>query len=64
VRAADLSLERNVRINAVSPGLAEDSAERFGRFNPGRAPVPMRDIAAAFQRSIEGWRSGEIIRAW
>jgi NAD(P)-dependent dehydrogenase (short-subunit alcohol dehydrogenase family) len=64
VRAAALSLERNVRINAVSPGLAQDSYEQFGPFNPGRSPVPMRTIASAFQRSIEGWRTGEIIRAW
>jgi NAD(P)-dependent dehydrogenase (short-subunit alcohol dehydrogenase family) len=64
VRAAALSLERRVRINAVSPGLAQDSYEQFGSFNPGRAPVPMLEIASAFQRSIEGWRTGEIIRAW
>jgi NAD(P)-dependent dehydrogenase (short-subunit alcohol dehydrogenase family) len=61
VRAASLSLERHVRINAVSPGLAEDSYEQFGRFNPGRTPVAMRTIAAAFQRSVEGWRTGEVI---
>jgi NAD(P)-dependent dehydrogenase (short-subunit alcohol dehydrogenase family) len=64
VRAAALSLERQVRINAVSPGLAEGSYEQFAHFNPGRAPVSMHDIASAFQRSIEGWRTGEIIRAW
>ena len=64
VRAAALSLERRVRINAVSPGLAQDSYEQFGPFNPGRAPVSMLEIASAFQRSIEGWRTGEIIRAW
>jgi NAD(P)-dependent dehydrogenase (short-subunit alcohol dehydrogenase family) len=64
VRAAALSLERRVRINAVSPGMAQDSYEQFGSFNPGRAPVPMLEIASAFQRSIEGWRTGEIIRAW
>src|SRR5512135_2381994 len=34
VRAAALSLPRGVRINAVSPGLAADSYEQFGRFNP------------------------------
>ena len=64
VRSAALSLGRRVRINAVSPGMAQDSAEQFGRFNPGRTPVPMPAIAAAFQRSVEGWRTGEIIRAW
>jgi NAD(P)-dependent dehydrogenase (short-subunit alcohol dehydrogenase family) len=64
VRAAALSLKRRVRINAVSPGMAQDSYEQFGPFNPGRVPVPMLEIASAFQRSIEGWRTGEIIRAW
>lgn len=63
VRAAALNLKRQIRINAVSPGMAEDSYEQFGRFNPGRDPVPMRNIARAFQRSVEGWRTGEIIRA-
>ncbi|MQA74750.1 MAG: short chain dehydrogenase [Solirubrobacterales bacterium] len=62
VRAAGLSLERHLRINAVSPGLAQDSYEQFGPFNPGRTPVPMRTIASAFQRSVEGWRTGEVIR--
>lgn len=64
VRAAALAVDRGVRINAVSPGMAQDSSEQFGRFNPGRTPVPMPAIAAAFQRSVEGWRTGEIIRAW
>jgi NAD(P)-dependent dehydrogenase (short-subunit alcohol dehydrogenase family) len=63
VRAAALSLPRGVRINAVSPGLAADSYEQFKRFNPGRRPVPMGTIASAFLRSVEGWRTGEIIRA-
>jgi hypothetical protein len=57
-------MDRGVRINAVSPGLAEDSAAEFGALNPGRAPVPMSRIAAAFERSVEGWRTGEVIRAW
>jgi NAD(P)-dependent dehydrogenase (short-subunit alcohol dehydrogenase family) len=64
VRSAALSLDRGVRINAVSPGMAEDSAQLFGRFNPGRTPVPMSEIAAAFRRSVEGRDTGEIIRAW
>jgi NAD(P)-dependent dehydrogenase (short-subunit alcohol dehydrogenase family) len=63
VRAAALSLERQLRINAVSPGMAQDSYEQFVSFNPGRIPVPMHRIASAFQRSVEGWRTGEIIRA-
>jgi hypothetical protein len=44
--------------------MAQNSSEQFGQFNPGRAPVPMPAIAAGFERSVEGWRTGEIIRAW
>lgn len=64
VRAAALTMGRNVRINAVNPGLAQDSSKQFGRFNPGRTPVPMATITAAFTRSVLGWRTGEVIRAW
>jgi NAD(P)-dependent dehydrogenase (short-subunit alcohol dehydrogenase family) len=64
VRAAALSLGRDVRINAVSPGMAADSLEHFGDFNPGRRPVPMSAIGSAFVRSVEGWRTGEVVRAW
>ena len=64
VRAAALTLPRGIRINAVSPGVAADSYEQFGRFNPGRLPVTMRTIGSAFVRSVEGWRTGETIRAW
>ena len=64
VRGAALALPRGIRINAVSPGMAAESEEQFGRFNPGRLPVPMRTIGAAFERSVDGWRTGEIIRAW
>ena len=48
----------------MSPGLAEGGDEQFARFNPGRIPVPMPSIVAAFVRSVEGWRTGETIRAW
>lgn len=64
VRSAALGLDRGIRINAVSPGMAEDSDEQFAHLNPGRIPVPMPTIGAAFVRSVEGWRTGETIRAW
>lgn len=64
VRSAALGLDRGIRINAVSPGMAEDSDEQFAHLNPGRIPVPMSTIGAAFVRSVEGWRTGETIRAW
>ncbi len=52
------------RLNAVSPGLVENSAERLGDAFPGHTPVPMDKVVAAYVRSVEGLRTGEIIRIY
>jgi NAD(P)-dependent dehydrogenase (short-subunit alcohol dehydrogenase family) len=52
------------RLNVVSPGLVEDSAERLGDAFPGHTPVPMEKVAAGYERSVEGLRTGEIIRIY
>jgi NAD(P)-dependent dehydrogenase (short-subunit alcohol dehydrogenase family) len=55
VRSAALSLDRGVRINAVSPGLAEDSDEQFARFNRAASPSPCPPSAPP---SSAAWRGG------
>jgi NAD(P)-dependent dehydrogenase (short-subunit alcohol dehydrogenase family) len=52
------------RLNVVSPGLVEDSAERLGDAFPGHTPIPMEKVAAGYERSVEGLRTGEIIRIY
>lgn len=64
VRAVSQELKNGLRINAVAPGLVEDSAERLGDAFPGHIPVSMEKVAAGYVRSVEGWRSGEIIRVY
>lgn len=64
VLAVSQELKNGQRINAVSPGLVEDSAERLGDQFPGHIPVSMEKVAAGYVRSVEGWRSGEIIRIY
>jgi len=64
LRAVALTLDREVRINAVSPGVAQASSEQFGQFNPGRTPVPSAELR---QPSHAVWRDGEPAkssRAW
>ncbi|WP_437722156.1 short chain dehydrogenase [Sorangium sp. So ce861] len=63
VRAAAFELHRSARVNAVSPGLAEESVAVFGPRNPGRLPVPMSTIAAAYVRSVEGFQTGQVLLA-
>ncbi|HPF52786.1 MAG TPA: short chain dehydrogenase [Draconibacterium sp.] len=64
VSAVSQELKNGLRINAVSPGLVEDSAERLGNLFPGHIPVSMDKVAAGYERSVEGRRTGEIIRIY
>ncbi len=64
VRALVLELGGHPRINVVSPGLVEDSAEILEHYFPGYNPVPMHKVVNAYVRSVEGTRTGEIIRVY
>ena len=64
VLAVSQELKKGQRINVVAPGLVENSAEKFGDYFPGHIPVAMNKVAAAYVRSVEGKRSGEIIRIY
>ncbi|MEZ2440205.1 short chain dehydrogenase [Chitinophaga sp. RCC_12] len=60
--AAATELKRNLRINAVSPGLAADSADAIAHLFPGFNPVPMQKLVNAYLKSVEGVVTGQIIR--
>jgi len=64
VLGAAQELTRDKRINAVSPGLVEDSLERYGALFPGYDPVPMSRVVNAYVRSIFGALNGEIIKVY
>lgn len=63
VIAAARELENDVRINAVSPGVVEDSPEFFDAF-PGHRPVEMDRVVRAFRKSVLGSISGDVIKVW
>ena len=61
VKAAALELENGVRINAVSPGVVEDSPEMFDAF-PGHKPVSMERVVYAYRKSVLGHITGQVIK--
>lgn len=63
VIAAAIELQNDVRINAVSPGVVEDSPGHFPYF-PGHIPVMMDNVVAAYIRSVEGAVTGKIIKVF
>jgi len=64
VKAVSLELRDNLRINVVSPGLVEDSAQEYEAYFPGHTPVTMQKVIDGYIKSIEGNASGEIIRIY
>lgn len=63
VTAAAMELENDVRINAVSPGVVEDSPELFDAF-PGHIPVAMNRVITAYRKSVLGGITGQVIKVW
>lgn len=63
VKAAARELENGVRINAVSPGVVEDSPEFFDAF-PGHKPVSMENVVRGYRKSILGKITGEVVKVY
>ena len=64
VQAAAMEMPAGIRINAVCPGLVEPSLGNYGPFFPGHYPVPMNKVLYGYLKSLEGARTGEIIRIY
>lgn len=63
VRGAAIELKDDVRINAVSPGVVEDSPGFFPYF-PGHIPVSMHRVTQAYLKSILGFSTGNVIEVF
>ncbi len=64
VKAVALEVDNGKRINVVSAGVVEDAYERYKDYFPGHLPIPMRNVAMAYQRSLLGRDHGKIIRVY
>ncbi len=59
VRAAAIEIAPQ-RINAVSPTVFTEDLDKYGAYFPGFPPVDLKDVAAAYVRSIEGAQTGQV----
>lgn len=64
VKAVNLEMENEIRVNVVSLGLVEDAYDKYKDYFPGHTPISMRKAVNAYVRSIEGKGRGEIIRVY
>jgi NAD(P)-dependent dehydrogenase (short-subunit alcohol dehydrogenase family) len=61
VIGAAIEMPRGIRINAVSPGLLADAAQKYDGYFPGHMPVTSERVGFAFSKSVEGAINGQII---
>ncbi len=64
VMAASYELKNDVRINAVSPALVEDSVSAMGQLFPGHVPATMQRVTMAYVKSVEGIINGQVIKVY
>jgi NAD(P)-dependent dehydrogenase (short-subunit alcohol dehydrogenase family) len=64
VLGAAIELPRGLRINAVSPTLVNESLEAYGPYFYGIETVPVKRVALAYSRSVEGAETGKTYRVW
>ncbi len=54
-------LPRGIRINVVNPTVLEEAWEVYGEMMPGFQPVPGALVGKAFERSVDGFISGQVL---
>ena len=59
--AAAIELPRGIRINVVSPGLLQDSAQKYAGVFPGHDPVSSDRVGLAYVKSVDGALTGKVI---
>lgn len=64
VTGASVEMKRGIRLNAVSPGLVDDSKESMGGAFPGHTTVAMNRVTDGYLKSIEGVIQGRIIKIY
>ena len=63
VTSAAVELENGVRINAIGPGVFEESPGYFPYF-PGHIPVAMDRVTQAYIKSVLGFGTGQVIKVY
>lgn len=64
VIGATAELKRGIRLNAISPGMVEDSLAELGPYFPGHYPVPMDKVVKAYVKSVEGVINGQVLKVY
>lgn len=62
VRGAAIEMPRGIRINSVSPTVILESMPKYESYFRGFNPVPVKQAALAYSKSVEGLQTGKTYR--
>lgn len=54
-------MPRGIRVNSVNPTVLEEAWDVYGEMMPGFQPVPGSLVGKAFERSVDGFISGQVL---
>lgn len=61
VKCVAHEMPRGTRINVINPTVLEEAWEIYGEIMPGFQPVPSKLVGKAFERSVDGFISGQVL---
>lgn len=60
VKAAAIEMPHGIRINAISPTVVLEAMSKYGPYFQGFDPVPVKKVALAYSKSVEGMQTGQV----
>lgn len=61
VKCVAFEMPRGIRINSINPTVLEEAWDVYGEMMPGFEPVPSRLVGKAFERSVDGFITGQVL---
>jgi NAD(P)-dependent dehydrogenase (short-subunit alcohol dehydrogenase family) len=61
VRCVSHEMPRGIRVNSVNPTVLEEAWDVYGEMMPGFQPVPGSLVGKAFERSVDGFITGQVL---
>lgn len=61
VKCVAFEMPRGIRVNSINPTVLEEAWGVYGEMMPGFEPVPGKLVGKAFERSVDGFITGQVI---
>jgi NAD(P)-dependent dehydrogenase (short-subunit alcohol dehydrogenase family) len=61
VKCVAFEMPRGIRVNSVNPTVLAEAWDVYGDMMPGFQPVPSTLVGKAFERSVDGFITGQVI---